>query len=81
MMRSFEGFAVEGESSLWLMTGACQVMPSQWRSSIMRIDEFGAGAVGVEVFVAEEEGAVGSAGSLEGLPEGGGVAEMEEAGG
>src|ERR1700677_2086178 len=33
----------------------------------------------VEVVVAEEEGAVGGAGSLEGLREGGGVAYVEQA--
>ena len=36
--------------------------------------------MGVEVFVAEEEGAVVFAGAGEGLPEGGGVAEVEETG-
>lgn len=41
----------------------------------------GFGAVGVDVFVAEEEGAVVVAGAGGGLPEGSSVAEMEEAGG
>ena len=41
----------------------------------------GPGAVGVDVFVAQEKGTVVVAGAGEGLPEGSGVAEMEEAGG
>ena len=41
----------------------------------------GFGAVGVDVFVAEEEGAVVVAGAGQGLPEGSSVAEVEEAGG
>jgi hypothetical protein len=40
-------------------------------------DIFGFGPLGVEVFVAEQESAVVNAGSLEGLPEGSGVAEVE----
>jgi hypothetical protein len=43
--------------------------------------ELGAGTLGVEVFVAEVERAVGGAGSLVGDEEGAGVAEMEKAGG
>ena len=43
--------------------------------------ELGAGALGVEVFVAEIERAVGGAGALVGDPEGARVAEMEQAGG
>jgi hypothetical protein len=41
-------------------------------------DEFGAGAVRVEVFVAEQESAVVIAGASEGLPEGGGVAQVQK---
>ena len=41
--------------------------------------ELGAGALGVEVFVAEIEGAVGGAGALVGDEEGAGVAEVEKA--
>jgi hypothetical protein len=44
-------------------------------------DELGAGAVGVEIFVAEVEETVGSAGALMGDVEGAGVAEVEESGG
>ena len=44
-------------------------------------DEFGAGALGVEVFVAEEEGAVVLAGAGVGGEECGRVAEVEQAGG
>ena len=43
--------------------------------------EFGARALGVEVFVAEIEGAVRGASALVGHPEGASVAEMEKAGG
>ena len=45
------------------------------------VDELGAGALRVEVLVAQEERAVGVAGSGEGGPEGCGVAEVEQAGG
>jgi hypothetical protein len=44
-------------------------------------DELVAGAVTVEVFVAEEERTAMIAGAGEGGPKGGGVAEMEQAGG
>jgi hypothetical protein len=45
------------------------------------LDELRAGALGIEIFVAEDEGAVAVAGTLSGNREGVGVADVEQAGG
>ena len=75
-----EGGAVGGEA-LGLGEdgrGPCDAEPGEVLEH--GFDEFGAGALGVEVFVAEQQGAVVLAGSGEGREEGRGVAEVEKAG-
>ena len=76
-----EGGAVEGEAVALVDDGLSPGEAEPAEVGEHRGDEIEAEAEGVEVVVAEEEGAAGGAGALGGDPEGACVAEVKMAGG